>query len=239
MRVAVMQPYIFPYLGYYQLVSAVDSFIFFDDVHFINKGWINRNNILVQHAAYRFTISLNKASQNKLINEIEIADYPKWRKDFLKLVEQNYKKAPYFSFFYDWLQNFLSSTDYRLISDLAADSVQSIAGLLGLKTKFMFSSGLDYRREGYADGQDKVLRICSLLGDVKGYINPKNGEALGLYDREKFTRENLELYFINMNEVRYPQFQKDQFIPYLSILDVLMFNDLEQINHMLGQYTLN
>ena len=107
MTIAVMQPYIFPYLGYYQLVNAVDSFVFFDDVNFINKGWINRNRILVNNEDFRFTIPLIKASQNRLINEIEISDFRKWRTDFLRIIEGNYKKAPCFSFFYEWLSNFL------------------------------------------------------------------------------------------------------------------------------------
>jgi hypothetical protein len=159
MRLAVMQPYIFPYLGYYQLVKAVDTFVFFDDVNFINKGWINRNNILLQNESFRFTVPLNKASQNRLINEIEISDYSKWRKDFLKLILSNYKKAPCFDFTYNWLEVFLSSNDYRFINILASDSVRSVAQLLDLPTRFIFSGELDYVRTENADGQDKVLSI--------------------------------------------------------------------------------
>jgi len=232
-----MQPYIFPYLGYYQLVTAVDTFVFFDDVNFINKGWINRNNVLLQNEAYRFTIPLKKVSQNKLINEVEISDYAKWSKEFLKLIALNYKKAPNFSFCYSWLENFFAGKDYSLISELASDSVRSIAQLLDLPVKFIFSSALDYKTEMGTDGQDKVLQICRILG-AKTYINPKNGEALGLYNNEKFGQENLELYFINMEEVTYPQFQKEKFVPYLSILDVLMFNNLEQVRSLLAKYTI-
>src|ERR1700743_3529780 len=107
MTIAVMQPYIFPYLGYYQLVNAVDDFIFFDDVNYINKGWINRNRILQNNEDFRFTIPLNKASQNRLINEIEIADFSKWRTDFTRILENNYKKAPQYHFFYPWVKDFL------------------------------------------------------------------------------------------------------------------------------------
>lgn len=237
MRLAVMQPYIFPYLGYYQLVRAVDTFIFFDDVNFINKGWINRNNILGQNEAYRFTISLNKASQNKLINEIEINDYAKWREDFLKLISFNYKKAPYFPFFYNWLESFLRSKDYRLISDLAADSVKGIANLLELPVKFGFSSELAYKTNNEMDGQEKILSICRVLR-ADTYINPITAEDLGLYNRDKFTSEDRTLYFIKMDEITYTQFKKDKFIPYLSILDALMFNDVGHVNTLLDKYSL-
>jgi len=236
MRLAVMQPYVFPYLGYYQLVKAVDTFVFFDDVNFINKGWVNRNNILAQHEPYRFTISLSKASQNKLINEIEIADYAKWRNDFLKLMVFNYKKAPQFDNFYGWLESFLGSKDYHLISDLASDSIKAIAGLLGIKTKFLHSSEIGYKTGNETDGQEKILNICRIL-NASTYINPKNGESLGLYDSEKFRQENRELYFIRMEEITYTQFKKDKFAPNLSILDVLMFNDKGRILEMLDQYS--
>ncbi len=103
MNIAVMQPYIFPYLGYYQLVHAVDTFVFFDDVNFIMKGWINRNRILQQNEPFKFTVPLIKASQNRLINAIEISDYNRWKSDFLKSIEHSYKKAPEFSSIFPWL----------------------------------------------------------------------------------------------------------------------------------------
>ena len=236
MRLAVMQPYIFPYLGYYQLVNAVDTFVFFDDVNFINKGWINRNNILAQNDAYRFTVPLKKASQNKLINEIELNEYPKWSKDFLKMITQNYKKAPCFPFFYDWLEKFFAR-DFLLVSELAAESVKGIATLLDLPTKFLLSSTLSYNVGNDMNGQDKVLSICRLL-EAKTYINPKTAESLGLYDSEKFREEGRDLRFIHMHEIEYPQFQKDKFVPYLSILDVLMFNDVEGAKQLLGKYSI-
>ena len=148
MTIAIMQPYIFPYLGYYQLVSAVDKFIFFDDVNFINKGWINRNRILVNNEDFRFTVPLIKASQNKMINEIEISDFIKWRTDFLRTLENNYKKAPFFTFFYPWINDFLHSRDYITISELAEDSIKSVASLLGISTDFIRSSALEYKSAG-------------------------------------------------------------------------------------------
>jgi len=236
MKLAIMQPYLFPYLGYFQLVNAVDKFIFFDDVNFINKGWINRNQMLQQNEAYRFTLPLNKASQNRMINEIEITDFIKWRKEFLKLIELNYKKAPFFLAIFSWLNDFLFSKEYRLIGELTADSVKSIAGLLGLTTQFEFSSRLNYRTGENLDGESKILRICEMMGaDV--YINPKNG--VDLYNPEHFNEKNIKLNFICMDDIIYHQFQTDKFVPYLSMIDVLMFNDVEQTRMFLNRFTLN
>jgi hypothetical protein len=236
MRLAVMQPYLFPYLGYYQLVNAVDKFIFFDDVNYIVKGWINRNQILQQHEAYRFTLPLIKASQNRIINEIEIADFPKWRKDFLKQIEFNYKKSPCFAMIFPWLNDLLFSKEYKLVGELTADSILAVARLLDLPTKFEFSSSLDYRNEGTQDGQAKILRICEIQG-ADNYINPKNGTDL--YDAQNFINKDIKLNFICMDEIIYRQFHADKFVPYLSIIDVLMFNDIDQTKALLNKYTLN
>jgi WbqC-like protein family len=235
MTIAVMQPYIFPYLGYYQLVGAVDTFVFFDDVNFITRGWINRNRILQQNEPYRFTIPLNKASQNKLINEIEIADFPSWRKDFLKLIEFNYKKAPFYVSVQNRMHEFLYSKDYRLIGELASDSVRNIAAFLELPTRFLFSSQLEYKDGEIRNGQDKVIRICDLLGANK-YINPQNG--IEIYDQEAFEKKDVNLNFIRMDEIIYDQMGRSKFEGSLSIIDVLMFNDIERIKELLSKYTL-
>jgi len=235
MTIAVMQPYFFPYLGYYQLVNAVDRFVFFDDVNFINKGWINRNQILQQNAAMRFTLPLINASQNRKINEIEIADFNKWRKDFLKVISFNYKKAPFFEETYDWLNKFLFEKEYDHIGDIAANSVQKLAERLELPTKFHYASELDYIRDNKANGQDKILDICKIMGAAK-YINPRNGAAL--YDPLKFSEQNIELKFINMDEVVYKQLSPDVFVPYLSLIDVLFFNGAKESKLLLNKYTL-
>ena len=234
MTIAVMQPYVFPYLGYYQLAAAVDSFVFFDDVNYIMKGWINRNRILQQKEPFKFSIPLNKASQNRLINEIEIADYGKWKDSFIKLLEYNYKKAPYFSFTSQWMKQFLDTKDYRMISDLAMDSVSELCGLFKLETSFLRSSAIDYRTEGEQGGQAKIMAICKLLG-AGMYVNPKNG--MDMYDNATFADNNVALKFIIMDDIQYPQFDND-FHPALSIVDVMMFNDLATIKEMLKKFTL-
>lgn len=231
MTVAIMQPYIFPYLGYYQLVNAVDTFVFFDDVNFINKGWINRNRILLNNEAFRFTIPLNKASQNKLINEITILDFAKWRTDFLKAMENAYRKAPCFDFLFAWLKAFLYKKEYSLISELAVESVKSISALLNISTQFMESSGLEYKSSDLQSGRDKIIKICKML-QADQFINPYNG--MEIYDNEKFNSENIELEFLQMNEVVYDQYGKSEFIPSLSIIDVLMFVNIENAKKLLS-----
>jgi hypothetical protein len=235
MTIAVMQPYFFPYLGYFQLVKAVDRFVFFDDVNFIKKGWIHRNQVLLQGAGHLFSIPLAKASQNRKIREIELADFAKWREDFLRLIEHSYKKAPHYPEVYAWLSGFLHAKTYETISELAIGSVRETMDYLGIEKAFLKSSELPYRKEDGTPAQDKIFSICGLL-DADTYINPKNG--IDLYDKQAFTDRNMRLFFINMKPVSYPQLKKDGFVPYLSMLDVLMFNTPAEARQMLDAYEL-
>ena len=230
-----MQPYFLPYLGYFQLLQAADKFVFFDDVNYIKKGWINKNQVLANHQAYKFTIPLIKASQNKLINEVFIADYKAWREDFMKLIELNYKKAPYFPAIYQWLKELLYKKEYELISDIASESVMAVSRLLTMNIEFFNSSQLDYGKNATNNGQEKILGICKTLGG-KEYINPQNGAEL--YNSADFVQAGVALQFLKMNEIRYEQLRKDEFIPYLSILDVLMFNEIDAIKQFLNNYSL-
>jgi hypothetical protein len=234
MTVAVMQPYVFPYLGYFQLVAAVDTFVFFDDVNFIMKGWINRNRILHNQEPLKFTIPLVKASQNRAINEIELSEYPAWRKNFLRSVHAGYHKAPYFETTFKWLQDFLER-DFVKIGELAAESVRAVAARLDLVTQFKFSSAIEYNRHA-GSGQEKILDICRILGADR-YINPRNG--VELYDSARFVDANVDLKFIHMDEIRFPQLNPDIFVPDLSIIDVLMFRSKEQIRDLLTRFALN
>lgn len=232
MRLAVMQPYFFPYIGYFQLVQSVDTFVFFNDVNFIKKGWINRNSILHQHNAQPFVIPLVKASQNKRINETAVSDFASWRTDFLHTLEFNYRKAPYFKSAYELIHALLHSKEDFMIDELAAKSVIAVAAYIGLKTKFLFSSDFTYSGTG---GQEKILDICRQL-NASVYINPRNGAHQ--YNREVFADAGVELLFLQAVNMPYKQFSNDHFLPWLSVIDVLMFNAPEAIAEMVGQNQL-
>jgi hypothetical protein len=232
MKIAIMQPYIFPYLGYYQLLDAVDTFVFFDDVNFINKGWINRNNILLNNRAHLFSIPLKAASQNKLISEIEVSEDGKWREKFLKTVEVAYKKAEHYSDIYPIVESVIHERALS-IGNMAANSIKKIADFLELPTDFIFSSSLEYNKKLKA--QDKILELNSLLSSTV-YINPINGTEL--YEKGAFEKKNTTLLFIKMEEIKYNQFKNDNFVSHLSMLDVLMFNSKDEVRKLLKSYTL-
>jgi len=228
MKLGAMQPYFLPYIGYFQLIKAVDKYVICDDVNYIKNGWINRNNILVNHEKKLFTIKLKKSSQNKLINEIEIEDdFRSW----LKTIQVNYAKAPYFKNVVPLLENMVFYEN-RSLSDFIINSLKEILSYLHIDTPLLISSQL--KKDCSLKGKDKVINMCDILGaDV--YINAIGGQKL--YDKEDFASHGIDLRFINSEIVPYKQL-KNEFIPCMSILDVMMFNSVEEVNSMLDKYKL-
>jgi hypothetical protein len=231
MKIAVMQPYCFPYIGYFQLIKAVDKFVIYDDVGFINRGWINRNNILVNGSSYLFTIPLEGASQNRKINEINIHTENKWRVKFLKTIEMSYAKSPCFHEVYEMLRRLIMA-DFRTIAEFNLASIRAITSYLNIETNFVVSSSRYCNT--HLNGQKRIIDIC-LKEEAKEYINPIGGE--GLYKAEEFIKSNLILRFIKTTDFRYSQFD-NKFVPYLSIIDILMFNSKDDLARILECHEL-
>jgi hypothetical protein len=231
MKVAIMQPYFLPYIGYFQLVKAVDVFVIYDDVNYIKKGWINRNIILVNGKGFQFNIPLQEVSQNKLINHISIEEDLNWEKNLLKTITLTYKKAPFFAEIFPIIENIIEY-DEKNLAKFIAYSLQKICSLLSIETTIMISSAIEKNND--LKGQDKIIEICKKL-EADTYVNAIGGAAL--YDKDVFIKGNLSLSFIKSNLINYPQF-KNEFIPWLSIIDIMMFNSPEQIKGFLSQYDL-
>ncbi len=226
-----MQPYIFPYIGYFQLINAVDKFVIYDDVNFINKGWINRNRILNNGKDSLFSIPLKEASQNKLINEIEVNWDSAWKSKFLKNLNQCYRKAPFYQAILPIIQETFS-IDNEPISKVIEYNLRLICGYLDIKTEIISSSAI--YENTHLKAQERILAIC-LQEKATQYINPIGG--LELYDKDFFEAKNINLNFIKSKPIEYPQF-KNEFVPWLSTIDVLMFNSKKIVKDFLGNYEL-
>ena len=226
-----MQPYIFPYIGYFQLINAVDKFVIYDDVNFINKGWINRNRILNNGKDSLFTIPLKEASQNKLINEIDINWDIAWKSKFLKTLEQCYKKTPFYSEILPIIEQTLS-IDNEPVSKVIEHNLRLICNYLDIKTEIISSSTI--YKNTHLKAQERILDVC-LQEKASQYINPIGG--LELYDKDFFEIKGIQLNFIKSNPIEYSQF-KNEFVPWLSMIDVLMFNSKEKIKEFLDNYEL-
>jgi hypothetical protein len=226
-----MQPYFLPYIGYWQLFAAADKFVILDDVNYINKGWINRNRILLAGKPHIFTLPLIFASQNKLICDIEVAENSNWQKKFIKTLSQAYGKAPHFESSFALLQKILSCTD-KLLVDFTLSSLRQILKLLDLNDRIVDSSRVF--KNSHLKAQDRILDICKQMG-ASVYINPIGGTEL--YDPNVFKQNGIQLKFLKSNEIFYPQVGEG-FVPWLSILDVMMFNSNEEVKTLLNEFVL-
>lgn len=231
MRLGIMQPYFFPYIGYWQLIKAVDKYIIYDDVNFIKGGWVNRNNILINRESKLINLRLHDASPNKLINEIEVLDDQIYKNKFLKSLESNYKKAPYFSETYPMISTIINQEEKNLGKFLEF-SIEQVCNYLSITTEIIVSSSLN-KRDGLR-GQGKVIDICKgLYADE--YINAIGGQTL--YSYKDFKANGIELKFLKTGDIQYKQFE-NEFVPNLSIIDVMMFNEPSKIREMLDNYKL-
>lgn len=231
MKVGIMQPYFFPYIGYWQLINAVDKFVIYDDVNFIKGGWINRNKILVNGQARYINLQMHKASPNKLINEIEVLGNKVYNKKLLKTIESSYRKAPYYSEVYPIIESIIKQDENNLAKYLI-NSIREVCKYLGISTQILVSSEIE--KNNNLRGQDKVIEICKVLR-ADQYINAIGG--IELYSRKDFESNGILLNFLRTKSIRYKQFN-DNFLPNLSIIDVIMFNSVQETKRSMEEYEL-
>jgi len=229
--VAIMQPYFLPYIGYFQLISAVDKFIIFDDVSYIKRGWINRNRILLAGQSHMVTLPLNNASQNKAICELSLVSAPLWRRKLLRKVEEAYSKAPHRQEVCVLLESILQFGS----DDLSAFLVNSIILVnrsIGISTPLVHSSRV--YENSQLKGESRIIDIC-LIENATDYLNPIGGTSL--YEKHVFAEKQISLKFLDSAPREYKQYGNDH-VPWLSILDVMMFNGFEGTHKMLGEFRL-
>lgn len=229
MKIAIMQPYFLPYIGYFQLINMVDKFIILDDVNFINRGWINRNRILINGKGHLFSIPCAKTSQNKLINEIEIALDEKGKNKLLLSFELAYKKAPYFNDVFYLLIKCLNFKNYNL-AKFTANSIIEVCNFLKLEKKIKYSS-IAHPETKEMGRVDRLIEITKREKSNE-YINPIGGQKI--YNKEYFASKGVNLAFLKSGVIEYPQF-KSSFVSWLSIIDVLMFNNTEKVKELLNK----
>lgn len=230
-RLAIMQPYFLPYIGYFQLLAAVDKFVVLDDVNLIRRGWVNRNRLLLGGAAHTFTVPLCGASQNRLICEMELDESQDWRERLLRTFRHAYGKAPCYAQVWPLLERVVGYPAKRL-DEYLLYSIREIANHLLLPTKIEGSSRIYGNTQLKA--QDRILDICRQEG-AEVYVNPIGG--VDLYGRDSFRARGIELRFLRSRPLAYAQ-GKGEHVPWLSIIDVLMYNEPDVVRRYLGEADL-
>lgn len=229
MKIGIMQPYFFPYLGYWQLMNEVDKYVILDDVNYIKRGWINKNFIKGNGKAQRIGINIKSVSQNKLINELSLLKDDE--NSLIKTIEQYYRHAPFYEDVMPIIKDIISQEESNLSLYLFY-GIKKIAQYLQMNTEFFISSMIE--KNNSLKGQDRIIEICKQLnGDT--YINAIGG--MEIYNKKGFDNEGLELIFLKMDEIEYKQLNGD-FISNLSIIDVIMNNSVEDVKKMLKMFSI-
>jgi len=231
MKLAIMQPYFFPYIGYWQLIYVVDRFVIYDDVNYIKSGWINRNRILINGEPTYITAPLFQASSFKRICDTVLHPSPIWREKLVKMVETMYRKAPQFEEVFPVIEQLIRHETNNL-ADYLAYQLRLLSAYMGIETEYIITSR-SYGNDALS-GQVRILDICKREG-AANYINPQGGQLL--YDTATFHNAGIDLRFILMRPLPYKQRTKG-FIPYLSIIDALMEVGPSEIKRYLDAFDL-
>jgi hypothetical protein len=227
MKLAIMQPYFLPYIGYYQLIAAVDLFIVYDNIKYVKKGWINRNRMLVNGKDALFSLPLKKDSDALDIRDRELAaDFDRAR--LLNQWRGAYRTAPFFKETFPLLEEIVGFQDPNLFRYLF-NSLRMTCAHLGLKTTFRISSEVPIDHS--LKFQDKVLALCEAEGTQR-YINAIGG--LELYDSDAFSARGIEFRALRTRPFPYEQFGQAH-VPYLSIVDLLMFNSVSKLHEIITE----
>jgi len=236
MKLGIMQPYFFPYLGYFSLIKHTERFIFLDCVQFIRHGWITRNRILKPGSGWQYIlVPLVKQSRDTKIRDIRIKNALDWRNTIFRQLEHYKRKAPFYRDTIEVLK-VAFNIETESIVRLNAHALKTVCGYIGV------GLNLDIFSEMYLSiGDVKVpdewaLSICKALGNVDEYWNPEGG--LEFFDRSKYDKFGIDIKFLKMNSQKYSQ-NRPEFEADLSIVDVMMFNKPEKINKMLDDYRLS
>jgi len=221
MRVAIMQPYFFPYIGYFQLINSVDKFIVYDNIQYTKKGWINRNRMLQNGKDVMFSLPLKKDSGYLDVVERELSATFN-RAKLLNQIKGAYRRAPYFTQTFPLVEQVVRCENENLFWYLYFSIIKTCEHL-GIETEVTVSS--DISIDHGLRNQDKVLALCKAV-DASTYVNAIGGKEL--YSKEDFLEKGIDLKFIQSKPFKYTQFG-DKFVPWLSIVDVMMFNSLDEI----------
>lgn len=230
MKLGIMQPYFLPYIGYFQLLNAVDKYVIYDNIQFTKKGWINRNRILQNGKDALITIPVEKDSDYLDIRDRSVSSAFD-RKKLLNQIRESYRKSPCFNEVMPLMEEIVNYDDNNLFAYIF-HSIVKICGYLKIDTDIIVSSAISI--DHTLKGQEKVLAICKAL-NATDYYNAIGGQEL--YNADDFRKDNINLHFVSSNPVKYMQFA-NEFVPWLSILDVMMFNPVDKIQTMLGEYKL-
>ncbi len=230
--VSMMQPYLFPYLGYFQLIALSDVFVLGDDLQFVKGSWMNRNRILVNGQPKLITFPLKKGHQTERINQRWLCDdFDKEAEALMTTLERCYAKAPQRDTVLPLIRGILQCPE-RNLALFTENALRCLCAYMNIRTPIYRGSSLGLPAK--MEMQDRVIQITHRM-DGELYLNPIGG--MDLYCPARFRADGLLLRFLRMDDIAYPQL-KHPFVPSLSIIDVLMFNSREALKDLLQCFSV-
>jgi hypothetical protein len=231
-KLAAMQPYFFPYLGYFDLINQADVWIVYDVAQYIHHGWVNRNRVLHPTSSWWYiVVPLKKHHFTTPINQIEISDKVDWRTRIIRQLRHYHKESPYYSQVISFLEECFAGSELNL-AQFNVELFRKTCCRLGIDKPIHVFSEMDLRIGQHKNPQDLALRICSAMG-ASEYINPPGGA--GLYNAADFHACGIQLTIQTFTNMPYTC-GRFQYEPALSIIDVMMWNPPEQIKHYLDTF---
>ena len=227
MTIGIHQPYLFPYLGYWQLMNYVDKYVISDGLQYIKRGFINRNHILIDGRRHLFTLEVLGVHWHTCINEVEVGGNAG---KIVKSVFHAYHRAPHFKAVFPLIEEVLLN-DEKNLARYVGNSIEKVARYLDMETELIYESELPKKRDLKA--QSLIIETCKQL-HADRYVNAIGGRKL--YDKEAFLKAGIELNFLKMDDIVYQQFNH-AFVPSLSIIDVMMFNAKDEVKALLTKFT--
>ena len=232
MKLGIMQPYFFPYLGYFNLINCVDKWIVFDTAQYIRHGWVNRNRILHPKEGWQYIIvPLRKHPRDTPIKDVQINNDQDWKRRIIGQLQHYKKKARYFRETIVLVEDCLAPEE-NSISRLNAFILGKVCARLGIRLDYDFFSEMDLELGPVEGPEDWALRISEAMG-AKEYVNLPGG--VDLFDEQKFTDSNIKLTIRNLPPFEY-SCRGYEFIPNLSVIDLLMWNEPETIKQYLDEH---
>lgn len=237
MKAAIMQPYFFPYIGYFSLIHQVDRFILLDEVQFIRHGWIERNRIINPQGAFTYIqVPLTKSDgRNTIIRKLSIRNNEAWKKKIIGQLEIYKKRAPHYYTVMGLMKDILQFESDSMV-DFNRHCLQQVCAYLEIKTEIQVFSELYLNLEEPRTPGEWALNICKCIPEIKEYWNPIGGKEI--FDPFQYAKDNLKLVFFSMNTIEYHQ-SGLLFQPNLSIVDAMMFCSKDQLIDQLGQFTIS
>lgn len=230
-----MQPYFFPYLGYFSLIKQTERFVLIDTVQFIKQGWIERNRILQSDGGWQYIkVPLEKHKRETKIKDIKINNREDWKSRIFRQLEHYKRKASFYKDTISVLDQCLSINTDSIV-ELNKNCIQAVCEYIGIECNLEIFSEMNLAIEAANDSDEWALNICKALGNVTEYWNPEGGFAF--YDKSKYLNNGIDIKFLKINFEEYQQ-KHDIFEPGLSIIDLMMFTSPARINEMLDNYII-